>query len=128
MRLLGITVAGALALSGCAGTGRLMSYGTDMADALVRMGPAAFSVYVHPADDTLMLQRRMSQTSNSDGPALITIAAQTFLDPVGCTAGSATPLAPGTWEVPFTCPAAVDIRALAQQQRAALRAGTPIHP
>lgn len=128
MRLLGIALAGALALSGCAGTGRLMSYGTDMADALVRMGPAAFSVYVHPADDTLMLQRRMSQTSNSDGPELIAIAAQTFLDPVRCTAGSAAALAPGTWEVPFTCPTGVDIRALAQQQRTALRAGTPIHP
>lgn len=128
MRNLGRVLISGLALAGCAGTGRMLSYGTDMADALVRMGPAAFSLYIHPEDETLMIQRRMSQTSNSDGPALITVAAQTFLDPVRCRAGAATPIAPGTWEVPFSCPAGVDVRALANEQRASLRSGEPIHP
>lgn len=114
-------------LAGCAGTGRMLSYGTELSDAVVRMGPAAFSVYIHPSENTLMLQRRISQTSNSDGPQLIKIAAQTFLDPIGCTAGPASMLSAGTWESSFTCPSDINIRALAQQQRTALQAGAPIH-
>lgn len=117
----------ASALAGCAGTGRMLSYGTELSDAVVRMGPAAFSVYIHPSENTLMLQRRISQTSNSDGPQLIKIAAQTFLDPIGCRAGPASMLSAGTWETSFTCPSDIDIRALAQQQRAALQGGAPIH-
>lgn len=128
MRLIGIAFLAALAVGGCAGTGRMLSYGSEMSDAVVRMGPAAFSVYIHPKDDALMIQRRISQTSNSDGPELISIAAQTFLDPVGCSAGSTVPLGPGTWETRFICPSSVDIRALAHQQRSALQSGAPLHP
>ncbi|MGH6978829.1 MAG: hypothetical protein ACRED4_06025 [Brevundimonas sp.] len=106
----------------------MLSYGTELSDAVVRMGPAAFSVYIHPKEDTLLIQRRMSQTSAHDGPQIIAIAAQTFLDPIRCQAGSTRSLGPGSWETTFTCPASVDVRALAAAQRADLQAGTPIHP
>ena len=128
MRRIWLAAIVAAALAGCAGTGRMLSYGTELSDAVVRMGPAAFSVYIHPKEDTLLIQRRLSQTSGHDGPQLITIAAQTFLDPIRCQAGSTRSLGPGSWETTFTCPASVDIRALAAAQRANLQAGTPIHP
>ncbi|WP_453978584.1 hypothetical protein [Brevundimonas sp. Marseille-Q4549] len=128
MKRLGFAVTAALMIAGCASTGRMLSYGTDLSDAVVRMGPAAFSIYIHPKDDTLLIQRRMMQTSAHDGPELITIAAQTFLDPIGCTAGPSASLGPGSWETTFSCPSSVDIRTLARQQRAALQSGTPIHP
>ncbi len=119
-----LMVAGA-SLAGC-GTGRLLSYGTELGDAVVRMGPAAFSVYVHPTDDTLLIQRGTAQTSAADGPVIIGLVADQFLAPTGCTSSSPTLLTAGSWEAGFQCPAGVDLRALAASQRVALRAAQPI--
>lgn len=127
MRKILAVVTGALLLGGC-GTGRLLSYGGELSDAVVRMGPAAFSVYVHPTDDTLLIQRRIAQTSSDDGAALIRIVATQFLAPVECSVGNVSLITFGSWEASFSCPPDVDLRALVQQQRAALSAGTPLHP
>ncbi|MET4683911.1 hypothetical protein [Brevundimonas faecalis] len=120
--------AAVLILGGCASTGRLLSYGVELSDALLRMGHAQFSIYVHPKDDTLLIQRRVMQTSNYDGQELIRIAAAQFLEPVDCTVTEVRLIAPGGWEAGFACPAGVDLRALVQQQRAALQTGAPLHP
>ena len=126
MRLI-ITTLLCLALAGC-GTGRLLSYGGQLSDASVRLGPAQFSVYVHPSDDTLLIQRAISQTSSTDGAALIGIVAEQFLEPVGCTHGPAASIAAGSWEVPFDCPDSIDLRSLVADQRQNLRAGASIQP
>lgn len=127
MKKIVVAAMAALALSGC-GAGRLLSYGGELSDAVVRMGPAAFSVYVHPKDDTLLIQRRMMQTSNTDGPELIRIAASQFLAPVECTASNVALIGPGSWEASFACPLGVDLRSLVRDQRTALQAGAPLHP
>lgn len=116
----------AVMLTGC--SARLFTYGGDLADAMVRLGPASFSIYIHPNDDTLLIQRRMSQSVIRDGAEMVSIVARTFVEPLGCTVGPTKELLAGTSEVQFTCPSNIDIRRLAQEQRAALSAGKPIHP
>lgn len=121
-----LAAAAALTVAGC-GTGRLLSYGTQMSDAVVRMGPAAFSVYVHPKDDTLLIQRRVMQTTNHDSAELIRIAGTQFVQPVGCSITEVRSIAAGSWEAGFACPPDVDLRALASEQRAQLQAGASLH-
>lgn len=123
----GAVVCAAACLASCMSS-RLLSYGTELSDAVVRLGPAAFSVYVHPEDDTLLIQRGIGQASAVDGVALIRIVGEQFLEPVDCDLGPIAPIASGSWEAKFACPAGTDLRALAANQRAALRAGQPITP
>lgn len=116
----------AMALGGC-GAGRMLSYGSELSDAVVRMGPAAFSVYVHPKDDTLLIQRRVAQTGSNDGPELIRIVASQFLASVECSASNVAFIGPGSWEASFACPPGVDLRTLVRDQRTALQAGASLH-
>lgn len=125
-RLFGVVLA-ATVLSGC-GTSRLLSYGGQLSDAKVELGAAAFSVYVHPKDDTLLIQRRFGQTTNLDGPELIGIVASQFLQPIECSVGNVERIAPGSWEASFSCPSSVDIRRLVAAQRGDLQSGAPIKP
>lgn len=126
MLRLGITIAASVALAGC--SGRILSYGGDLSDAQVRLGPASFSVYIHPKDDTLLIQRRMAQMAAQDGAEINRIVARTFLEPLNCTIGRAREVLPGSWEVSFSCPSTINVRRLAEEQRAALTTGEPIHP
>ena len=50
--------AAALVLTGCASTGRLMSYGSRMADAQVHVGRAGYNIWYHPSDMTIIVQER----------------------------------------------------------------------
>lgn len=124
-RFLVVSLAGLMA-TGC--SARLFTYGGDLSDAQVRLGPAAFSLYIHPKDDTFLIQRRISQSASRDGAEINRIVAETFVRPLGCTVGNVKELTLGSWEVKFSCPSNVDIRRLAQEQRGALATGEPIHP
>lgn len=126
MRLV-FTVALCLTLGAC-GTGRLLSYGGQTSDATVRLGPATFRVYVHPQDDTLLVQRALSQTTTNDSANLIGIVSDQFLAPVDCRREAPSLISAGSWEVPFTCPREVNLRALVAEQRDALKDGAPIQP
>ena len=117
---------GTVALGGCASS-RMLSYGMELGDAVVRLGPAAFSVYIHPQDDTLMIQRGTAQANTVDSPQLIQIVGTTFLEPTGCSMSTPSLIGPGTWEAAYVCPPSIDLRQLAADQRATLRAGQPIH-
>jgi len=113
-------------LAAC-GTGRLLSYGGELADAKVRLGDAEFQVYVHPKDETLLVQRSLGQISGGQDLSFeFQAAAARFLASVECRAGNATSISAGSFEVPYECDAGVELPQLVAQQRAALRAGQPL--
>lgn len=58
MRALLILVS-VLAVGGCAANSRLSSYGMRFADAKVYVGRAGYAVWVHPEDDTIIIQEQM---------------------------------------------------------------------
>ncbi|SFS42727.1 hypothetical protein [Brevundimonas viscosa] len=116
------------ALGGCAGTGRLFSYGvTQLADARVRLGEAEFQIYVHPSDPTLLIQRSLNQTGGGMGTIPeFEAAAGSFLAPVGCSPLATQLIAAGSYETTYRCPPGVDLIALVAAQRTDLREGAPL--
>lgn len=117
-------------LAGCTGTGRLLSYGTNLASARPQFGGRTLSVYVHPHEDVFLVQASLRQVGEAEswGADVFRAAAIYLIRPVGCAAGRATLLTGGSWEVPFTCPPGVNMRALLAAQHASVIAGQPLHP
>lgn len=142
MRTIAI-VATAVLLSGCgAGFSRLGTYGNEMADAKTRVGNREFSLYVHPTDDTILVQRgfgaAMGQSVlegatfgaiNMQEPKPIWKAAAEWLaSPLNCTVTDAYELERISWEAPFECPVGVSLREAVTRNRETLRQGTPLSP
>lgn len=106
-----------LALTGCAGMGRLMSYGMDQAHGQVRVGSEGFNVWVHPSDNTIIVQERFggaiagafvegasfNLVESSPPKDIARHAGAVFLSRFGCRAHEAITLEDITTEVVFTC-------------------------
>lgn len=137
MRIAIIAVS-AIALTGCTGMGRLMSYGTDQAHAQVHVGRAGYNIWVHPSDDTIIVQERFG---GAMGGALVegfTLgAAETsphlpiprhagalFLARFECSVEDAYELEGITTEIAFSCPEGVR----PSEVDARICADTPINP
>lgn len=129
-------------LSGCAGLGRIESYGSHLADAKVHVDGKGYSIWVHQHEDTLLVQRSAGAAMGQSFVQGLTLnlvnmmdpkpywkrAAAQMTDPVGCQVTDVYPLdSHSTWEAPYACPAGVDLRALINAQREDLRHGAPIH-
>lgn len=97
----------AVGVSGCASTGRLLSYGTDQAQAQIDVGGRKMNVWSHPSDPTLLIVKTVGDAARGgaiegatfglvDAPhpdvRLIDAAVSRFLAPVGCTAQPAMEL------------------------------------
>ena len=135
-RVIGVLGA-ALLLSGCTTFSRLTSYGGELADAHVTVVGHGYSVYVHPQDDTLLIQRRfapglmqsfgqgltMGAAKFTEAMPYWRSAARAVLDEAGCEVGDVYLLDDRSWEARFTCPPGADIRRMAVERRAAWRAG-----
>jgi hypothetical protein len=135
---------GALTLGGCVAVTRSASYGLELADAQPIIDGRPYRIYVHPYEDTILLQRPILTGMAQGfvrGATFHTVgageaydpwkqAAKEFLSPIGCEATDVYSLGgdAGTWEARFKCPPSVDLRALVKAQRAELRAGAPLHP
>jgi hypothetical protein len=136
------SVALALALGGCASFDRMASYGNRLADAKVLVDGRGFSIWVHPAENDLLIQRELGAamgqgfveglTFNSvnlmEAKPIWLAAAQQITGPLGCTVTDAYTLDNRTtWEAPYTCPPGVDLRAIVMSERPQLRTGAPVH-
>lgn len=133
----------ALPLAGCgAGFTRLTTYGGELADARTSVDGRNYSLYVHPSDDTILIQRGFGAAMGQamvEGLTLNAVnmtepkpvwrrAAEWLTDPAGCVVDDVYPLENISWEAPFTCPDDVDLRALVAAQRDTLREGVPLRP
>ncbi len=122
---------------------RISSYGMTLADAKVHVNGHAFSVWVHPTDNDLLVQRGFGAAMGQsvvEGATLNAVnlmepkpmwraAAAQITDPLGCSVTDVYSLDNRiTWEAPFTCPAGVDLRAIVKEQRQGLREGQPVQP
>lgn len=132
----------AVLLTGCATSGRLMSYGTELADAKFTSDGRGYSAWVHPKDPTILLERPMGVSVGKGFVSGLTVglisgdapyatwesAFKKFVEPTGCKVDRITALDPKmAWEGDYTCPPGVELRALVSAQREALRAGQPLH-
>lgn len=136
---LAILVAG---LSGCAAVSRSASYGMELADAQPVVDGRAYRIYVHPQDETMLIQRPVMTSLGKSFVTGATLhianpgaaygpwkqAADAFLAPVGCKATDVYSLGGDTqtWEAKFQCPPGVDLRKLVRDERQSLRAGAPL--
>lgn len=140
---LAASVVVAAALSGCgAGFARLGTYGGERADALTEVDGRKYSLFVHPADDTVLIQRGLGAALGqavAEGATFGAVsmqepkpvwrrAADWLLNPVGCMTTDVYELERISWEAPFVCPQGVDIRKLVQDNRSTLREGQPLAP
>ncbi len=131
----------ALGVAGCAGMGRMMSYGSDWADAKVTVGTREFAIWVHDADRTLLINRNngaaMGQGMmegltfggvNGNLPAPIwRAAANGVLSTMGCRAVDVYTLDNSvSWEATYECPDGVDPRQLVADRRDAWRQGIAV--
>lgn len=122
-----VALAGCLALAGCGGTGRMLSYGMELADAKVRLGEAEFQIYAHPSEPTLLVQRSLSQIGGGTGTVPeFAAAASKLIKPLDCAVTDAKQISAGTFEVTYSCPDGTDIRAAIASQRPNLRSGAPL--
>jgi hypothetical protein len=105
-------------------------------DALVLDHGRAFTIYIHPKADTLLIQPRLSQVYGGrakpqDWPLdYWRQAAEAFVEPIGCGISdvSVKSRIGATWQAVFVCPPGVDLRRLAADQHATLIKGEPLHP
>lgn len=141
MRLIAIALA-LLTLCACASTGRAMTYGNRFADARYTAAGKSFSVWVHPAENVVMLQSTWGDAAGvgvvegltfgiaDTSPAYQTwmAGAHHLIDPVGCEVRNLRPLDQDImWEFDYVCPEGVDLRALIMTQRTQLRDGARLH-
>lgn len=120
-------------LGGSAQAAGMMSYGMATADAELVYEGRAFSIYVHPKQDLLMLQPKLSETFKPPIPPEWPIgfwrgAAEQFVKPAGCGIPEVHVLSKNgaTWEASYLCPAGLDLRALILAQRSALKRGSEL--
>jgi hypothetical protein len=130
-------------LSGCAGLSRTASYGNRLADAKTVVDGRGFSLWMHPTDHTILIQRAAApaigrafiegltfNAAHFNEPKPIWMdAARTLTDPAGCAVTDAYTLDDRmTWEAPYQCPQGVDLRAEVMEQRDRLRGGERLTP
>jgi hypothetical protein len=139
-----LVVLAAVSLGGCvSGLGRMSSYGNRLADAKTTVAGHGFSLWVHPVEDAILVQRAAGPaigqgvleglsfgTANlMDAKPYWKQAAESLTSPLGCAVTDVYTLDNRTtWEAPYTCPKGVDLRGAVMSQRDALRLGVPIKP
>lgn len=134
-----IAVALVLLVAGCAaGFSRALSYGNRFADARFELAGQEFTAWVHPSDQTIMIQNGYGAAVGAgvaDGLGIGVdakfdqwrAAALHLLQPSGCQVENLRPLDQAImWEFDYRCPEGVDLRALIMAQRETLRAGAPL--
>ena len=136
-----VVVAVASTVAACAGMGRIESYPHGFADAKVRVGSRAFSVWLHRKEPTVMVQRGFGAGMGQAFASGLTLnavnltepmpywkaAAQAVLTPIGCTVSDVYTLDNrSTWEARYTCPAGVDVDAYVEAHRDELRKGIEV--
>ena len=143
--LLAFGLIAALATSGCATTGRLISYGTNNAQAQIDVAGRKMNVWSHPSDRTLLIVKTVGAAAAGgviEGATFglveaprpdvraIDSAVALFLAPVGCTAQPALPLGSGgvQFEAAYSCPAEINLRTMMFAQKDALMQGQPLRP
>ncbi|MFI4933034.1 MAG: hypothetical protein ACHP7N_00280 [Caulobacterales bacterium] len=136
----GVALAIAAALASPAASASLFSYNWTSDAKLISDDGRAFTVYVHPHQDVILLEPRMVEITRSlagaDMPGKWPInvwrhAAELWVAPVGCGISdihAAWGKSAGAWEAAFVCPPGIDLRRLAHEQHSALMAGAPLHP
>ena len=118
-------VAACVALAGCAGMGRMLEYGSELADARHNFGGRTFSIYVHPTEDVLLVQGSVTDSHATVSATAIRLVAEDFVKPVRCKIGTPTLIAPASYELPYSCSSA-DLRRIMISQRASLQQGTTL--
>lgn len=143
MRAIVLTAVAAMALTGCASTGRLLSYGTNNAQAQIEVAGRRMNVWSHPSDSTLLIAKTVGDAARGgavegatfglvDAPhpdvRALDAAVARFLQPVGCTAQPATELGSGgvQFEAAYSCPEGVNLREMMFAQKEALMRGEPL--
>jgi hypothetical protein len=143
--LLACGLVATLAISGCASTGRLLSYGNNNAQAQIDVAGRRMNVWSHPTDQTLLIVKTVGAAAAGgalEGATLglveaprpdvraIDAAVSRFLAPVGCTAEPAMPLGGGgiQYEAAYRCPAGLDLREMMFAQKDSLMQGQPLRP
>lgn len=106
-------------LSGCAGLSRVNEYDGGEADARVKVGPRNYSLWLHPREEVIMVQRGFSAAMGQalgEGLLLNAVnltepmpiwkqAAETITKPLGCVVGDVYTLDNNiTWEAAYSCP------------------------
>jgi hypothetical protein len=133
-----------VALTGCASTGRLLSYGTNNAQAQIDIGNGRkMNVWSHPTDPSLLIVQTVGSAAgqgavegatfgmaeyNRPDVRNVDAAVSRFLAPVGCSAQPAQQLGTGAiqFEAFFQCPADVNLRQLMFAQKEGLMRGEPL--
>jgi hypothetical protein len=127
-----VIVAVATVLAGCASVGRASQYQSLYADAHDMSGTVVWQIRIHPMEDTLLMEERIPLLSAEffvpprAGPDLALAAAVRLLGDTGCMATEVRQMVAPWHEVSFVCPADVDIRALARDQREMIRGGSAL--
>lgn len=135
VRAAGLIVLG-FALAGCVAVSRSASYGMQMHPSTVVLDDGRnYRVYVHPTEDTILLQRPILKGMGQAAVRGATFhlaqpgeaydpwkrAAAMFIEPLGCKVTDVYSLGgdTGTWEARYTCPKGVDLRALVRERHGA---------
>ena len=142
--LAAVSILVAMSLSGCvSGMGRMNEYGTRLADAKTHVGRDTYSMWVHPHEDAILIQKgfgaAMGQsalegfslgTANLQARKPIwTQASDWLVSPLGCTTKDTYSIDNKiTWEALYACPPGVDLRGQVAAHRETLRQGTPLPP
>lgn len=138
-----VAATAALLVGGCASTSRLLSYGTNNAQAQITVGDRKMNVWSHPSEPSLLIVQTVGDAAAGgaiEGATLgfaearrpdvraVDAAVSAFLAPVGCTAQPATQLGSGAiqFEARFSCPGDIDLRAMMFAQKDALMRGSPL--
>lgn len=138
-----IVAIAALSVSAC-GTGfnRLTTYTQKAPDARTEVDGKGYNLFVHPVDDTILVQRgvgaAMGQSfvegatfgivSLQEPMPIWRRAAEWLVAPVGCTISEIYELERISWEAPFACPDDVDLRQQVRDHQSTLREGQPLPP
>lgn len=143
---LAMTFVALLILASCAGMSRMGSYGYELADAKVRVGHREYSLYFHPTDATILIQRgfgaamgqalgeglTLNAVNMAEPMPIWRAAADAVLGEVGCRTVDVYTLDNNiTWEATYTCDPAgtVDATVIASNRsrwRAGLQVESPM--
>lgn len=131
-------IAACVALAGCGG--RLAEYGFELADAKTNVDGQAFTLWAHPREDVVLVQRDgvalMGQSAvegaswgiaNLKEPEQVwRKAAEWLLEPPGCSITQFYEMGRTAYEAAYVCPDGLILRDVMQQHRARLREGIPL--